>query len=475
MNIKEIKLGGVVLTAFLLVFILSIGQAQAAHWIVGVVNDAGDGEQADGHTAVLYKAGNPSDSLADTIGDKIEDGYQIDCELLETPCVIDDVLTVEVIDDGDGYTAGPVEVTVTGAGWDEAPAMTLTPGVGCEVEDFEISVGVDKEEYCPGEGILVSGTLIDSECSPVSGADIGLEITSPEAQILVDQTETDINGEFYYSFVLSSESPAGEYTVWVSYNFDDQSESDSENFDVLSCERSCYTGPSGTNGVGVCHGGTQTYIDGEWGPCEGQVTPQAPACNGKDNNCNGFVDSGYDIGCGGGGGSSGGGVVYCGNGECDGLDTCETCPEDCGECCEEDWACTGWSACQPDGIQTRTCTDDNDCGTTESKPIETQSCVPAPPSPPETQEICGNDICETGETCETCEDDCGACPPSGQAEVTPPPTGGFGLLGMFTAEQVTGGGVLALLIIALILILFFMKKGKSGEKKVKYDFTRKKS
>lgn len=41
--------------------------------------------------------------------------------------------------------------------------------------------------------------------------------------------------------------------------------------------------------------------------------------------------------------------------------------------CTEDWSCTDWSECV-EGTQTRICTDLNDCGTTISKPTESQSC-----------------------------------------------------------------------------------------------------
>jgi len=41
--------------------------------------------------------------------------------------------------------------------------------------------------------------------------------------------------------------------------------------------------------------------------------------------------------------------------------------------CVENWSCTDWSVCV-EGIQTRTCTDLNDCGTNVNKPVESQSC-----------------------------------------------------------------------------------------------------
>lgn len=44
------------------------------------------------------------------------------------------------------------------------------------------------------------------------------------------------------------------------------------------------------------------------------------------------------------------------------------------EDCTESWSCTDWSTCSG-GTQTRTCTDANHCGTENSKPDESQSCV----------------------------------------------------------------------------------------------------
>ncbi|MFH1587302.1 MAG: polysaccharide lyase, partial [Candidatus Diapherotrites archaeon] len=45
----------------------------------------------------------------------------------------------------------------------------------------------------------------------------------------------------------------------------------------------------------------------------------------------------------------------------------------CSAQCTESWSCTTWSSCV-NNQQTRTCTDANDCGTTNNKPAELQSC-----------------------------------------------------------------------------------------------------
>ncbi|HUB09740.1 MAG TPA: hypothetical protein VMB50_22235 [Myxococcales bacterium] len=55
--------------------------------------------------------------------------------------------------------------------------------------------------------------------------------------------------------------------------------------------RGCYDGPSGTEGVGVCHGGTQLCgPDGGWGACGGEQLPQPESCDCLDDDCNGVVD-----------------------------------------------------------------------------------------------------------------------------------------------------------------------------------------
>ncbi len=61
--------------------------------------------------------------------------------------------------------------------------------------------------------------------------------------------------------------------------------------------RSCYTGASGTAGVGACRSGSQTCIanpDGssDFGPCRDSEVPVAETCDGRDNNCNGSIDEG---------------------------------------------------------------------------------------------------------------------------------------------------------------------------------------
>jgi hypothetical protein len=44
--------------------------------------------------------------------------------------------------------------------------------------------------------------------------------------------------------------------------------------------------------------------------------------------------------------------------------------------CTPNWQCSSWTQCNIAGVQTRTCTDANSCGSTTNKPVESQSCTP---------------------------------------------------------------------------------------------------
>ena len=60
--------------------------------------------------------------------------------------------------------------------------------------------------------------------------------------------------------------------------------------------QSCYDGPMGTSGVGICQPGAQRCTANvcpqaaAYGPCVGEVLPQKEICNGVDDDCNGKVD-----------------------------------------------------------------------------------------------------------------------------------------------------------------------------------------
>jgi len=80
----------------------------------------------------------------------------------------------------------------------------------------------------------------------------------------------------------------------------------------------CYSGPSGTEGIGACRPGVQTCSDDgtAWSPCNGETLPSPEVCgNLIDDDCNGTTDEDVD--------ADGDGYTTCGGDCCDSTTICE--------------------------------------------------------------------------------------------------------------------------------------------------------
>jgi hypothetical protein len=145
--------------------------------------------------------------------------------------------------------------------------------------------------------------------------------------------------------------------------------------------------------------------------------------------------------------------------------------------CSPSWNCSSFSDCEPSGIQTRTCFDQNSCGTNSSMPALTQNCTYTSPGTgnqtgcvPGTRSCSGNDLMECSSDgafvkIQTCQFGCseGKCnegpgTPGGEGNQTNPqgaPLGGFFLL------ESSSWPYWILIALAVILVLWYVSgRGK---------------
>ena len=123
-------------------------------------------------------------------------------------------------------------------------------------------------------------------------------------------------------------------------------------------------------------------------------------------------------------------VAECGDGVCDEFaEDCSTCEADCGacppDCCDangtpecEDAACTD-AVCALDPFCCESSWDGLCAGCANGQPgVDGIDCATAGEACPcgYVPPVCGDGECTTGESCETCTDDCGACPFCGDGE-----------------------------------------------------------
>jgi hypothetical protein len=111
--------------------LFSISRISAAHYIVGIVNNALDGTSANGMNVSLW---NPSrgtfDNLTDIIGingnSHTNNVYMIDCELLTTPCRVGDLIAVRLLSINPNYTGiNNATVSLTGGGYNQEQNITI--------------------------------------------------------------------------------------------------------------------------------------------------------------------------------------------------------------------------------------------------------------------------------------------------------------------------------------------------------------
>lgn len=164
---------------------------------------------------------------------------------------------------------------------------------------------------------------------------------------------------------------------------------------VLRCTRDCRFDTSGCGAISPeCGNGQCTGQE----TCDSCPTDCGPCCgNGQCGGGETCQTCPQDCG------------VCCGSGECSGGETCTSCPQDCGVCggcVAQDGQCNGGETCQTCPQDCGTC-----CGNGQCSGDETcQTC------PQDCGTCCGDGQCGIGESCQTCSRDCGGCCGNGRID-----------------------------------------------------------
>jgi hypothetical protein len=202
-------------------------------------------------------------------------------------------------------------------------------------------------------------------------------------------------------------------------------------------KQACFAGDPVQAGKGVCTYGVQECIDTgkesfTWGPCQNSGSPGQETCNnGTDDDCDGSIDEKCgcqadvpcQTGCGPGVQPCVGGVLGACNAPQPLVEVCNGKDDNCNglvdenvvqgcasECGPGESVCLGGSfgPCQP----LNSCA--TSCGNKSCDGSSGETCQNCPQDCGACPVVCGDGVCQAGETCQSCPQDCKA-PLAGQA------------------------------------------------------------
>jgi PGF-pre-PGF domain-containing protein len=365
----------IVALMWLIILLIGISTAYAAHFVCGRIYDCSDGTSASWRAVNLYFDSNPS-STETCIVNPETSIYCCDAEKIKAGWTIGEAVTTWLPNTGDGYWSGPVSGTLSGGGYDMMPDMALQVNMSCgdsinhpnetcdaNTESCTTGDGYDGTQDCLEDCSGFTECKTDEFCG--DGIVNGLEAC--EDGTISCTTTDDYNGTKYCAADCSAYTP---------------------------CVSADYCGDGIINGPEIC---------------------DESLLNGLPNHCNALCSGITPPECGNG--------VTEGSEECDDanlenndncLSTCKlnTCGDgftsenescDSGALngqpnnCRED--CSGLvdSVC---GNSIKEAGEDCDDGDLDNDDSCSNTC---------SSNICGDNICSSGEDCYSCTQDCGKC------------------------------------------------------------------